>query len=270
MPLLDDRHVLVEGATVVWDAITRPEKRDDGSESRKLKVVIPANSPDAPLIEQLAQQCLAESKWRGTLPNGANWAISQVQPGEYNNQFVGGWVINPSSNRVPDIYDENGNQLTDPMQYGSLIYQGQLVSVIVHCWDYDNKSKGIATGLDGVKIHVSANAPRQQFGGGGFNAGAVFGNGGGGMPQGGQPMQQQGQPQGGYQQQPQGGQPMQQGGYQQQPAQGQPMQQPQQGYQQGQPMDQNQQPMQQPQGGYQQQPQGGQPMQQAQNFLPQQ
>jgi hypothetical protein len=264
MPLLDDRHVLVEGATVVWDAITRPEKRDDGSESRKLKVVIPANSPDAPLIEQLAQQCLAESKWRGTLPNGANWAISQVQPGEYNNQFVGGWVINPSSNRVPDIYDENGNQLTDPMQYGSLIYQGQLVSVIVHCWDYDNKSKGIATGLDGVKIHVSANAPRQQFGGGGFNAGSVFGNGGGQQmqqgqqPMGGQPMQQG--------QQPTGGQPMQQG---QQPMGGQPMQQGQQPMG-GQPMQQGQQPM----GGQQmqqgQQPMGGQPMQQAQNFLPQQ
>ena len=229
--LLDDKHVLVEGATVVWDAITRPERRDDGSTSQKLKVVIPAGNPAIAEIEQLAQQCLAESKWRGNLPGGANWAISPVNPGEYNNQFPGGYVINPSSNRVPDIYDEGGQLLTDPMQYGQLIYQGQSVSVIVHCWDYDNKSKGIATGLDGVRIHTSQNAPRQQFGGGGFDSGSVFGQGGGGQPM------NQGQPQGGYQQQPQGGQPMNQG---------------------------------QPQGGYQQQPQGGQPMQQAQNFLPQQ
>lgn len=230
MPLLDDKHVLVEGATVVWDAVTRPEVRDDGSKSHKLKIVIPAGNPAIAEIEQLAQQCLGESKWRGNLPNGANWAISPVQPGEYNNQFVGGYVINPSSNRVPDIYDEGGQQLSDPMQYGQLIYQGQMVSVIVHCWDYDNKSKGIATGLDGVRIHTSMNAPRQQFGGGGFNAGSVFGAGGG-APQGGQPMQQQ---------QPMGGQPMQQG-----------QQAPQGGYQ--------QQPQQQ-----------GQPMQQANNFLPQQ
>ena len=259
--LLDDKHVLVEGATVVWDAITRPERRDDGSTSYKLKVVIPAGNPAIAEIEQLAQQCLAESKWRGNLPNGANWAISPVNPGEYNNQFPGGYVINPSSNRVPDIYDEAGQMLADPMQYGPLIYPGQMVSVIAHAWDYDNKSKGIATGLDGVRIHTSANAPRQQFGGGGYNAGAVFGNGGGFQQQ---PMQQ-----------PQGGQPM------QQPQGGQPMQQPQGG-----------QPMQQ-QGGFQQQPQGtagnfaggaapnganagattspsDQPMQQAQNFLPQQ
>ncbi|MBT56149.1 MAG: hypothetical protein CMF72_22460 [Mameliella sp.] len=202
--LLDDKHVLVEGATVVWDAITRPERRDDGSTSQKLKVVIPAGNPAIAEIEQLAQQCLAESKWRGNLPGGANWAISPVNPGEYNNQFPGGYVINPSSNRVPDIYDEGGQLLTDPMQYGQLIYQGQSVSVIVHCWDYDNKSKGIATGLDGVRIHTSQNAPRQQFGGGGFDSGSVFGQGGGGQPM------NQGQPQGGYQQQPQGGQPMQQ------------------------------------------------------------
>lgn len=205
---LDDKHVLVEGATIVWDAITRPEQRDDGSKSHKLKVVIPAGNPAIAEIEQMAQQCLAESKWRGNLPNGANWAISPVQPGEYNNQFAGGYVINPSSNRVPDIYDEAGQMLADPMQYGQLIYQGQMVSVIVHSWCYDNKSKGIATGLDGVRIHTSANAPRQQFGGSGFNAGSVFGAGGG-APQGGQPMQQGGQPMQQGQQQ-MGGQPMQQ------------------------------------------------------------
>ena len=218
--ILDDKHVLVEGATVVWDAITRPERRDDGSTSHKLKVVIPAGNPAIAEIEQLAQQCLAESKWRGNLPNGANWAISPVQPGEYNNQFPGGHVINPSSNRVPDIYDEGGQVLADPMQYGQLIYQGQSVSVIVHCWGYDNKSKGIATGLDGVRIHISANAPRQQFGGGGFNSAAVFGQGGQPMQQGGQPMQQGGQPmQQGGQPMQQGGQPMQQGGQPMQQAQ---------------------------------------------------
>jgi hypothetical protein len=219
--ILDDSHVLVEGTTVVWDGITRPERREDGSTSYKLKVVIPAGNPAIAEIEQLAQQRLAKSKWHGHLPNGANWAITPLQPGEYNNQFPGGYVINPSSNRVPDIYDEAGQRLTDPMQYGPLIYQGQSVSVIVHTWDFDNKSKGIATGVDGVRIHTSQNAPRQQFSQGGFDSSAVFGQ------RGQQPMQQ-------------GQQPMQQGQ--------QPMQQGQQPMQQGQqPMQQGQQPMQQAQ-----------------------
>ena len=166
MPQLDQTHVLVENAIVVWDAITRPDVRDDGSKSHKLKVVIPPGSQDAQLVEAMAAQCLQESKWKGVMPNGGNFAISQVQPGDFNNMYNGGYVINPSTNRLPDIFDESGNRL-DPMQYGNLLYGGQVVSVIVHCWDYDNKSKGIATGLDGVRIHTSLNAPRQQFGGGG-------------------------------------------------------------------------------------------------------
>ena len=213
MPQLDQTHVLVENAIVVWDAITRPDVRDDGSKSHKLKVVIPPGSQDAQLVEAMAAQCLQESKWKGVMPNGGNFAISQVQPGEFNNMYNGGYVINPSTNRLPDIFDESGNRL-DPMQYGNLLYGGQVVSVIVHCWDYDNKSKGIATGLDGVRIHTSLNAPQQQFGGGGYDAASAFGAA---------PAQ------GGFQQQPAQQQPMQQqpaqGGFQQQPAQQQPMQQ---------------------------------------------
>ena len=218
MPQLDQTHVLVENAIVVWDAITRPDVRDDGSKSHKLKVVIPPGSQDAQLVEAMAAQCLQESKWKGVMPNGGNFAISQVQPGDFNNMYNGGYVINPSTNRLPDIFDESGNRL-DPMQYGNLLYGGQVVSVIVHCWDYDNKSKGIATGLDGVRIHTSLNAPQQQFGGGGYDAASAFGAA---------PAQQQPQ-QGGFQQQPAQQQPMQQqpqqGGFQQQPAQQQPMQQ---------------------------------------------
>ena len=219
MPQLDQTHVLVENAIVVWDAITRPDVRDDGSKSHKLKVVIPPGSQDAQLVEAMAAQCLQESKWKGVMPNGGNFAISQVQPGEFNNMYNGGYVINPSTNRLPDIFDESGNRL-DPMQYGNLLYGGQVVSVIVHCWDYDNKSKGIATGLDGVRIHTSLNAPQQQFGGGGYDAASAFGagnnqgqqqNGGQNFNQnnqGANPGQQQTMQQGG--QQNNGGQPMQQ------------------------------------------------------------
>ncbi len=269
MPQLDQTHVLVENAIVVWDAITRPDVRDDGSKSHKLKVVIPPGSQDAQLVEAMAAQCLQESKWKGVMPNGGNFAINQVQPGEFNNMYNGGYVINPSTNRLPDIFDESGNRL-DPMQYGNLLYGGQVVSVIVHCWDYDNKSKGIATGLDGVRIHTSLNAPQQQFGGGGYDAASAFGNQGqqqnggqnfnqGQQQNGGQNFNQGQQQNGGQNfnqgQQQNGGQNFNQGAN---PGQQQTMQQGGQQQNGGQNFNQGQ------------QQNGGQPMQQANNFLPNQ
>ena len=205
MPFHGEDKVIVQGAVVVWDAITSPEMREDGNGGKKpyyqLKVVLPAGSPEIAEVDQLAQRCLAQSKWRGQLPPGAHWAISPVEPGKYNDMFVGGYVINPSSGRIPEIYDDQGNRLTDPMQYAPLIYQGQKVSIIVNCWDYDNKSKGIKAGLEAVRIHVSENAPRQQFGEGGFDASGIFGNGQqmGGQQMGGQMGGGMGQQMGGQQ-----------------------------------------------------------------------
>ena len=280
MAQFDENHVRLDGGIVVWDGVTQPETQQQGANAGKpkwtLKVVFPPQCPDIPLYDQLAQKRLQESKFKGNLPAGGRMPIGQVQPGEFENMFPGWLVISfKTTLRAPDVYDENGQKL-DPMQYSNMIYNGQKVNVLAHCYDYDNAgNKGISAGLDAVQIVASANAPRLNLGGGGVDTASAFGGGGApqngyqeqtqhlqqqggyGQPQGAQPQQGgYGQPQGGYGQ-PQGGYGQPQGGY------GQPQgAQPQQGGY-GQP--QGAQPQ---QGGYGQ-PQGGQP-QQDHNFLPNQ
>ena len=235
MPQFTENHVKICGCFVVWDGITRPDKNPDGTPKYSLKVVCDPNSPDMGLFYALANKKLIESKWKGNLPPGARMPVGTAQPDEFNGMYNGWAVLNCNSNRVPDVYSEEGAPL-DPMQYGPMLYGGQRVDVLVHCYEYDKAgNKGVATGLDAFSIIASVNAPRQNFGGSGVNTAGAFG--GGCQPQGGQPTY--GQPQGG---QPTYGQP--QGG---QPTYGQP--------QGGQPT--------------YGQPQGGQPPQQAHNFLPQ-
>jgi len=92
-----------------------------------------------------------------------------------------------------------------------LIYGGQKVDVMIHAWDYDNVSKGIAAGLDGFVICMSAQAPRQSFGGmdtaGAFNGQDQPAPAAGYQPPAGQPA-----PAAGYQ--PPAGQPAPAAGYQ--------------------------------------------------------
>ena len=192
MPMHDQENVIVENAIVVWDAITMPEVPDHGGPAKyKIKVIIPAGSPDADLVNQIASNCLMNSKWKGQMPQGGVWPITPVAPGEYGDMFPGGHVINPSSKHMPDVYNDAGQKM-DPMQYNGLLYQGQSVDVIVNAWDFDNRAKGVSSGLQGLRINLSRNAPRQQItqgGGTGFNVAGVFGGGG-------QAPAQQGAPQG--------------------------------------------------------------------------
>ena len=254
MPLFDETHVKIEGGIVVWDGMNRLEApNDNGHTKRSLKIVINPNNPDIGLLQQLANNELQSCEFKGILPNGGLMPIGTAGPLEFNGMYPGWAVVNCSTFRMPDVYDEQGQQMNDPMQYLSTIYPGQIVDVLVHCKSYNQKSKGIAARMDGFSIMKSLNAPRQNFGGGGIDTSGAFG----GQPQGN--ALQNNVPQQNYQQQPpQGGQP--QGGYQP----------PQQNAPQGQPPAQNNtyQPPAQgnapqnnvPQQNYQQQPpQGGQP-----------
>ena len=211
MAQFDENHVRLDGGIVVWDGVTQPETQQQGANAGKpkwtLKVVFPPQCSDLPLYDQLAQKRLRESKFKGNLPAGGRMPIGQVQPGEFNDLFPGWLVISfKTTLRAPDVYDENG-QLLDPMQYGNLIYNGQKVNVLAHCYDYDNAgNKGISAGLDGIQIIASANAQRLNIGGGGVDTASAFGgqgNQGGGYNGG------QGNQGGGYN----GGQGNQGGGY---------------------------------------------------------
>lgn len=265
MPQFDEQHVKLCGGHIVWDGVTQFETVQQGAKAGSfkwtLKVVFPPSCPDLPLFDALANKQLMESKFRGQLPAGGRMPIGQVQPGEFGDNFPGWLVISfKTTLKTPDVYDENGQPL-DPMQFSQVIYTGQKVDVLAHCYDYDAAgNRGIAAGLDAFAVIQSAQAPRLQIGGG-VNTASAFG-GGGGAPQGQPAPQNQG-----YQQPPAQNAPQQQaGGYsnQQPPAQNNGYQQPNQqppaqngyGQPQGQPAPQNQGYQQPAQNGYGGQPQG--------------
>lgn len=186
MPQFDEQHVKLCGGFIVWDGVTQPEIVQQGAKAGgqkwTLKVVFPPNCPDLPIFDQLANKQLAESKFRGQLPAGGRMPIGQVQPGEFGDHFPGWLVISfKTTLKTPDVYDENGAPI-DPMQFNQVIYSGQKVDVLAHCYDYDAAgNRGIAAGLDAFAVIQSAQAPRLQIGGAGVNTASAFG--GGGAPQ---------------------------------------------------------------------------------------
>jgi len=209
--IIDEKHVKIHGCFVVWDGITRPDTGPDNKPKYSLKVVVNPNSPDLAEFQQLANASLQQSKFKGVLPQGGRMPVGQAMPTEFNGMFNGWAVLNCNSQRLPDVYDENGQRL-DPLQYGQLLYGGQQVDTLVHCYEYDKAgNRGIATGLDAFAIIVSANAPRQNFGGAGIDTSAAFGGAPAQQPAQQVPAQQvpaQGQQP--YQQPAQGQQPYQQ------------------------------------------------------------
>ena len=185
MPQFDEKHIKVCGCTIIWDAMTRPDTNESGTK-HNFKVVVPPNNPDIPLLEALAARALQEGVFKGVLPNGGTLPVGTLGPNEYGGQFNGWRIFTSGTYRgVPDIYDENGQKL-DIMQAGALIYPGQKVDLLVHCYENNGKVKGIACGLDGFAIIASANAPRQNFGNNAsLDTSGAFGAGSG------QPVQQQ-------------------------------------------------------------------------------
>ncbi len=189
MPALDNNRVLINNCIIVWDGVTRPETLEAKpgempGQKWNLKLVIDPNNPDLQALDQAAQTELQQSDFKGVLPNGGLMPIGMTNPSDSWAQFFPGYaVVNASTYRQPDVYDENGQQL-QPMQYGPMIYNGQRVNVIVHCKAYNNKSRGVAARMDGFQIVTSANAERLNIGGGGYDCGAAFGGGGQQAPQG--------------------------------------------------------------------------------------
>ena len=172
MPMHDNDHVRIDGAFVVWDGITRPEAKDDGGFRWNVKIVAPPNHPDVALLQQVADAELLAGDFRGTLPNGGMMPVGIAGPTEFNGLYPGWSVVNCSTYRAPQVFDEAGAPL-DAMQYGALMYGGQKVNVLVHCKTYNNVSKGVAARLDGFAIVASAQAVRHEFGG--VDARAAFG-----------------------------------------------------------------------------------------------
>ena len=177
MPQFDEKHVKINDCIVVWDAMNKPdEPNSNGNIRRGFKVVTRPDNPDLPLLQQLADTELRNSKFQGILPQGGLMPIGTVGQTEFNGMYPGWAIISCYTFKFPDVYDEAGQVMVDPMQYLPMVYPGQYVDILVNCQAYDNKSKGVAARMDGFSIKVSANAQRLSFGGGGIDTSGAFGN----------------------------------------------------------------------------------------------
>ena len=170
MSFYDEKHVTTCDGIVLWNGITEPETDPQtGVVSHSVKIAIPANAPEKGELEQLANNALiADATFKGQLPAGGNWPVMDIDltkfPGD-EALLQGRVAINAKTrNGAPSVFDQNGQELA-AMQYGRMLYPGAVVKVLVHCYSFNNKSKGVAFGLDGVQI-VDATAPKLNVGGG--------------------------------------------------------------------------------------------------------
>ena len=115
MPLtaMSDKHMIIEGATIVWEGVTQPETLDAkggqaGGFKWNLKLVVPPTSPDLPILDQLSQSELSDGEFKGVLPNGGLMPLGVARPDEFNGQFPGWGVFRVTTYRQPDVRDENG------------------------------------------------------------------------------------------------------------------------------------------------------------------
>lgn len=173
MAFYQDKHVITGNARVLWDGITRPKALDSGGFQHSLKVAMLASLPEAGELESIAQRELQDGEFRGVMPPGGHPAVSPIRAGEYGDMLPGTVVFNSATyNGAPDVYDINGQKL-DPAHYGSMLYPGATVQLIVSARTYNNVSKGIGFWLNGIKI-IDSTTPKLPVGGGSIDAAAAF------------------------------------------------------------------------------------------------
>lgn len=163
----DESHVITGNGVIIWEAVTKPDPKDDGGQSWNLRIAVPANAPELAELEALRQKALRDSNKKGvTVANPGNNPISDIDPVKFpelpgHKCFSAGTIQG-----APPVYDANGAEL-QPMSYGPKMYNGTVVRLVVHAYAYENKQKGVNFGLDGVQI-IDGAAPRLSIGAAGM------------------------------------------------------------------------------------------------------
>ena len=177
MPLVPGKEhiVMVEKCMILWDSVSRPEVSDTGVMKYKLNLVLPFGSPDTELIKKLERDQDIVAPWKGRVGHDTKRAITLLGEDKFDGEFRGCYTIRPSSIRMPQVYNDLGQRL-DVIDYSPLLFQGQTVDVAIHCWHFSNRSSGVATGLDGIKIRTKDNSVPRSFGGDSVDMGELWGN----------------------------------------------------------------------------------------------
>jgi len=170
MAIIEGEYVRTCDGIILWDGITQPNTDTaDGSVQHSLKIAIPQNAQEVAEITQIATDQLNKSQhFHGKFPPGGEWPVREFDPSTFGDSaptLQGRYAINAKTRRgAPAVYSSDGQELS-AMQYGQMLYPGAIVQMLVHAYDFNNKSKGIALGLDGIMI-VDATAPKLDVGGG--------------------------------------------------------------------------------------------------------
>lgn len=167
MAIVDDSHVLTMNGVIIWEAVTKPDANEDGSQSWNLRIAVDPNAPEIGELQQLVQKALRESpKKEVSLQAPGNNPISAIDVGKFPE--LPGRVCFSAGTRQgqPPVYDVNG-ALLNPMSFGPMLYNGTVVQLLVHAYVYANKQKGVNFGIDGVRI-IDATAPRLSIGAAGM------------------------------------------------------------------------------------------------------
>ena len=182
----ENQNVITCPGIILWDGVTNPGRDDKtGAIIHSLKIAIPESALEKTEIEQLAMTTLQNSEFKGQFPVGGEWPIRAIDVSKLGDSaplMNGRVAINANTrNGVPPVYDANGQELS-AMQFGQMLFPGAIVKLLVHCYSFNNKSKGLALGLDGVMI-VDATQPKLDVGGGMSRSQVANAFGfGGGMP----------------------------------------------------------------------------------------
>lgn len=164
--------VLTGNVILIWDGLTKPDVKDDGSKTWNVRVAIPNNAPELQELEALRQQALRNSKKPNvTVSNPGNNPLTDIDLQKFP-ELPGHKCFSASTTRGPcDVFSIDGATLS-PMQYGPQIFNGLVVRLIVDAYAYDNKQKGINFGLQSMQI-IDATAPRLSIGASGMSTDAA-------------------------------------------------------------------------------------------------
>lgn len=168
----EDKSVLTCNAIVIWDGLTKPDVKEDGTKTWNLRVAVPAGSAELVELEALRQIGLKNSKKPDvTVANPGNNPISDIEASKFP-ELPGYKCFSASTTLgAPEVFNLDGAVL-NPMTYGPQIYNGTVVRLLVDSYAYSNKQKGINFGLQSLQI-VDATAPRLAIGAAGISTDAA-------------------------------------------------------------------------------------------------
>jgi hypothetical protein len=165
-------------ARISYAKIFSPEKNDlSGKEEYSAMFLIPKTDTETVSKLKTAIKTAISGKWGDKKPGGVRIPLRDGdKDGDAGvpasatagaEPYGGHYFINAKNTRPPGIVDQKRNEIFDASQ----VVSGDYVRVSLNAFAYDNKSKGVSFGLNGVQL-VRKGEPL----GSGFNAGSAFGD----------------------------------------------------------------------------------------------